>query len=259
MAGVSALYAITVRHVRREPVRNEFSYRSYQWFVDPEQLPAIPFWLRPFAQFRAKDHMGDPDRGIGDNLRSYLAGQGIEAAGRITMLSNAAVLGYVFNPLSVFWCHRADGSLACIVAEVHNTYGQRHRYLIQPDDAGQARVRKEFYVSPFYPVDGEYRMSLPEPEESARLAIVLERPEGKPFVASVVGRRLPASNGNIVRILLDIPLAPLRVSIQIFYQGIRLWLRKLPVQPRPTTAPQSEYQRGAGKHVSSRAVEEATR
>lgn len=259
MAGMSALYAITVRHVREEPVRNEFSYRSYQWFVDPERLPVLPFWLRPFVQFRAKDHLGDPARGIGANLRSYLAEQGIEAAGRITMLSNAAVLGYVFNPLSVFWCHRADGSLACIVAEVHNTYGERHCYLIEPDDAGRARVRKEFYVSPFYPVDGEYRMKLPEPGDTARLSIVLQRPEGRPFVASVVGSRLPASNGNIVRMLLDIPMAPLRVSIQIFYQGIGLWLRRLPVQPRPKHMPQSEPQRSSGKPVSNRTVKEATR
>lgn len=256
---MNTLYAITVRHVRREPVRNEFSYRSYQWFVDPENLPELPLWLRPFASFRAKDHVGDPERGIGANIRTYLAGQGIQAEGQIMMLSNAAVLGHVFNPISIFWCHRPDGSLVCIVAEVHNTYGQRHLYLIEPDEAGRAKVAKEFYVSPFYPVDGAYRMSLPEPEESVQLAIVLERPKSKPFVATVVGRRLPASHGNIVRMLLRIPLAPLRVSVQIFYQGIILWLRKLPVQPRPKNAPQIENQVGAGKQFSGRAVEEATR
>lgn len=256
---MTALYAITVRHIRHEPVRNVFSYRSYQWFVDPEDLPVLPVWLRPFAKFRSKDHMGDPERSLGENIRAYLSQQSIGAVDRITMMTNAAVLGYVFNPLSIFWCHRADGSLACIVAEVHNTYGQRHLYLIRPDDSGQARVRKEFYVSPFYPVDGEYRMSLPEPAESARLAIVLERAEARPFVATVVGRRLPADNGNIVRMVLSIPLAPLRASCQIFYQGVRLWLRKLPIQPRPAMAPQAEHQPRAGKHVPGPALQEKTK
>ena len=79
------------------------------------------------------------------------------------MLAHARVLGYVFNPLTVFWCHRADGALACVVAEVHNTYRQRHAYLLRTDDRGRAQVPKRFYVSPFYPVDGGYRMCLPEP------------------------------------------------------------------------------------------------
>ena len=79
------------------------------------------------------------------------------------MLAHARVLGYVFNPLTVYWCHRPDGTLACVVAEVHNTYRQRHAYLLPADDRGRAEVPKQFYVSPFYPVDGRYRMSLPEP------------------------------------------------------------------------------------------------
>lgn len=261
MAEVTALYAITVRHVRHEPVHNEFAYRSYQWFVDLDALPILPIWLRPFAAFRSRDHLGDPEQSIAANVRSFLADEGVDALGRITMMANAAVLGYVFNPLSLFWCHRPDGSLAGIVAEVHNTYGQRHLYLIDPDDFGQARVKKEFYVSPFYPVDGEYRMRLPEPDRKARLSIVLERPESKPFVASVSGDRLSASRGNIVRMLMDVPLAPLRVSAQIFWQGIKLWLRRLPVQPRPQAAPQPLQQSRHGKQVShqvsSRAVEEA--
>ncbi len=79
------------------------------------------------------------------------------------MLSNARSLGYVFNPLSLFWCHDPDGSLRCVIAEVHNTYGGKHCYLITPDDAGRAETEKRFYVSPFYPVDGFYRMSVAEP------------------------------------------------------------------------------------------------
>ncbi|ABY25187.1 conserved hypothetical protein [Renibacterium salmoninarum ATCC 33209] len=256
MAAVSSIYQITVRHVRREPVHNEFSYLSYQWFVDVDDLPVLPWWLAPFAQFRSKDHVGDAGLSITTNVRQYLADQGIESIGKITMLSNAAVLGYVFNPLSLFWCHHEDGSLACVIAEVHNTYGQRHLYLLGPEVSDTARVNKKFYVSPFYPVDGQYRMHLPEPGEKARLSIVLERERSKPFVASVLGNRLPATTRNIGRMLVDIPLAPLRVSVQIFYQGVKLWLRKLPVQTRPKTPPQSQYQPAQQRNNSVAHVEE---
>ena len=98
-----------------------------------------------------------------------------------------AALGYVFNPLSLFWCHDPSGALVCVIAEVHNTYGQRHRYLLRPDDAGRADTEKQFYVSPFYPVDGSYRMSLPEPGDALALTITLHRPGATPFVASVRG------------------------------------------------------------------------
>lgn len=257
MATLSALYAITVKHVRREPLLNSFAYRSYQWFIDPENPPKLPWWLAPFAQFRSRDHLGSPEKTIGANLRDYLAEHGVAAEGPISMLSNAAVLGYVFNPLSLFWCHHHDGSLACIVAEVHNTYGQRHVYLLGPEASTKARISKEFYVSPFYPVDGEYLMSLPEPTQRAQLSIVLERAEEKPFVATVLGHRIPATRRNISRMLLDIPLAPLRVSVQIFYQGVKLWWRKLPVQTRPQLAPQPEHQSKQPQNQAVETIQEA--
>ncbi len=89
------------------------------------------------------------------------------------MLASARVFGHVFNPLSLFWCHDAAGELRCVVAEVHNTYGERHCYLLETDDAGRASVPKAFYVSPFNDVDGQYRMKLPEPGDTARR---LDRP-----------------------------------------------------------------------------------
>ncbi len=189
-----ALYECRITHARTVPLRNVFSYGSYLWLVDLDRLP------RPslLASFSARDHLGDPALGIRENLDRFLAARGIDlGGGRVMMLANARALGYVFNPLTVYWCHRADGALACVVAEVHNTYGQRHAYLLRTDDRGRAQVPKEFYVSPFYPVDGRYRMSLPEPdaEPGRRLAlsVVLDRPDGHSFIASVRGRAVPAT------------------------------------------------------------------
>jgi cyclopropane-fatty-acyl-phospholipid synthase len=182
---VNALYEVTISHARSAPLRNVFRYRGYLWLVDLDHLPRV----RLLAGFRARDHLGDPRRGIRENLDRFLAANGIARPHTITMLTQARVLGYVFNPLTVYWCHRPE----CVVAEVHNTYGQRYAYLLHPDTRGRARVPKQFYVSPFYPVDGGYRMSLPEPGanpgDRLALSVRLDRPDGHSFAASVRGRR----------------------------------------------------------------------
>jgi DUF1365 family protein len=237
-AHAPAIYDTHVSHVRTTPLRNAFGYRSYQWLVDLDHLPTLPFGLRPLARFEARDHLGDPRATLRSNLDGYLAAEGVQLrGGRILMLANARTLGHVFNPLSVFWCFAADGELACVVAEVHNTYGQRHRYLLRTDERGRARTAKEFYVSPFYPVDGEYQMSLPVPGDELALTITLHRAEGRPFVASVRGRRRPATTLGLLRSAARAPLVTVAVSARIRLQGVRLWLRRLPVIPRPAAAP----------------------
>jgi DUF1365 family protein len=154
------------------------------------------------------------------------------------MLAQARVLGHVFNPLTVYWCHRADGALACVVAEVHNTYGERHGYLVHPDAAGRVRTAKAFYVSPFFPVDGTYDMVLPAPGERVQIAVTLRRAGAPALAATVVGARTPATPAAVIRMLLRRPLAPHRTSMLIRRHGIALWLRRLPVIPRPPHTPQ---------------------
>jgi DUF1365 family protein len=240
----ATLYECAVRHVRAAPLRNAFTYRTYQWLVDLDALPRLPAWLRPLASFRAADHFGDPAVSIRANVDAYLAGHGIDlGGGRVTMLAHARVLGYVFNPLTVYWCRAADGALACVLAEVHNTYGQRHCYLLRTDERGRAEVMKEFYVSPFYPVDGSYRMSLPEPGDRLALTVALHRPGGPPFVASVRGRRRPATTAGLLAAAARYPWSTVAVTARIHAQGVRLYARGLPVMPRPRQCPQ-EHQPG---------------
>ncbi len=231
----AALYECVVRHTRTEPVRNDFTYRTYQWLVDLDAMPRWPWPLRPLADFRAADHVGDPGASIRRNVDAFLATRGIDLhGGKVLMLANARVFGYVFNPLSVFWCHDRDGGLVCVIAEVHNTYGQRHCYLIATDEHGRAGAAKAFYVSPFYEVEGgSYRMSLPEPDERLAVSIRLDLPGRAPFVASLRGRRHRGTSANLLRTALRYPLATLVVSARIRWQGIRLYLRGVPVVPRP--------------------------
>ena len=222
-----------MRHVRAAPLRNAFTYRTYQWLVDLDALPRLPWWLRPLASFRPPTISAAPGRSIRENVDRFLAARGIDlGGGRITMLANARVLGYVFNPLTVYWCHDAAGALRCVLAEVHNTYGQRHCYLLRTDERGRAEVAKEFYVSPFNPVDGRYRMSLPEPGDRLALTVALHRPAGPPFVASVRGAagghpggRCPWPPGTRGR---------RRPSTgRIHAQGLKLYARGLPVSRGP--------------------------
>lgn len=236
----AAIYRTVISHVRRTPLRNAFTYRSYSWYVDVDHLPQLPRLLRPLAGFRVEDHLGDPDGTLRGNVERYLATQGIGSAhgngldgGRITMLASARVLGHVFNPLSVFWCHDGAGELRCVVVEVHNTYGERHCYLLETDGAGRASVPKAFYVSPFNDVDGEYRMKLPVPGDRLAVSIVLEREGQQPFIATMDGVRREATLRNIASAALAVPLAPLRVAAQIRWQGIRLWARRLPIIKKP--------------------------
>ena len=234
MTTAPALYRTSISHVRRTPLKNAFTYRNYSWFVDVDELPRLPFLLRPLAVFKAGDHLGDPHASIRSNVERYLRTQGIEPdGGAIHMLTSARVFGYVFNPLTLFWCYRTSGELECVVAEVHNTYGERHCYLLRTDAAGRASVPKAFYVSPFNDVSGQYRMKLPAPGERLAVSIVLQREGHRPFVASMDGIRRPATLRNILAAALAVPAAPLLVSALIRVQGITLWARRLPVVARP--------------------------
>ncbi|MFI7345655.1 DUF1365 domain-containing protein [Streptomyces sp. NPDC049936] len=228
------LYPCETVHVRTDPTRYTLRHRTYMWLVDLDRLPELPRPLRPLAGFRARDHFTGDAPSLRAGLDRFLADRGVDlAGGRVLMLAHARVLGHVFNPLTLYWCHGPDGTPRCVVAEVHNTYGERHAYLLHPDEAGVAHAGKDFYVSPFFPVDGAYRMRLPLPADRLDLTVRLDRPGSRPFTATVRGTRREATPTALLRLALRHPLSTLAVSIGIRRHGIRLYLRGLPVQPRP--------------------------
>ena len=233
------VYACTVRHVRREPIRNDFTYPTVMWLVDLDRMPRIPRALRMLAEFRAADHSGDPALSLRRNVDDYLASQGIDLeGGRVLMLTAPRSFGHVFNPLTVYWCRGRDGRPVCVIAEVHNTYGGRHRYLLRPDEAGFAATDKDFYVSPFFPVAGGYRMSLPEPGDDLALTIRYDPPGAPPFTAVLRGHATPAATTThvLLREALRRPCPTLLTAARIRMQGIKLFLKGLPVVPRFSTA-----------------------
>ncbi len=235
-------YLTSVRHQRTSPLRHGFRYPGVAWLVDLDKLggserPAeMPWWQSAFVQFRASDHLGDPAATWRDNVTAFAATHGVDlTGGTVRALTGARSLGYVFNPVSIYWCHDASGALACVIAEVHNTYGERHAYLVQPDDHGRATVDKAFYVSPFNDVSGSYSMSVPEPGHEMAIAITLRRADQRPFATTWSGRRV-RTRGEAVRAALATPLASYLVMALIHLHGVRLWTRRLPVQHRPAHA-----------------------
>ncbi|MGW4562094.1 DUF1365 domain-containing protein [Streptomyces sp. NPDC004561] len=234
MSAVPALYSCAITHVRTAPRRYALRHRTYLWLVDPDRPPRLPRLLRPLARFDPRDHFTGEQPTVRAGLDAFLAAHGMSLdGGRVLMLAHARVLGHVFNPLTLYWCHGPGGELRCVVAEVHNTYGGRHSYLLRPDAAQNARTAKEFYVSPFFPVDGHYRMRLPAPGQRLDLTVHLDREGGRALTATVRGTRRPASTAALLRLALRHPWSTLAVSAAIRAHGIRLYLRGLPVRPRP--------------------------
>jgi DUF1365 family protein len=183
-------------------------------------LPELTGLVRRIARFERSDHC---------DVRSLLTEHGL-TADRILMLAMPRTLGYVFNPISVFWCYDAAEMRIAVVAEVHNTYGERHTYLLRPDVTGRSKVVKEFYVSPFYPVDGHYDIRVSEPGPFLSVSVTLHRDGGDLFVASLRGERRVASRRGMLRSSLLHPA--MRIALLIRWQAVRLWARGLKVQPR---------------------------
>nr|WP_238355602.1 DUF1365 domain-containing protein [Kribbella sandramycini] len=228
MPELPAIVTGHVGHGRSVPIRHRFKYRVYQWLVDLDDLPRLPWYLRPFSRFDARDHLSGTGPTIKADLLRYLRSQGIEFDGRVLMLANARVLGHVFDPLTVFWC--VDSPY--VVAEVHNTYSGRHTYLLTPDSDGAAETAKEFYVSPFNDVSGRYRLQFELDPDRVRVQVSLSRAGRTVFGASFDGAPTPATTRAVRNAVLRMPLMPQRVSALIRLHGVWLWARGLPVVPR---------------------------
>jgi uncharacterized protein len=226
-----------VHHTRHRPVRHSFTHKHTQWLVDLDAMPRLPRWLRPFATFRGEDHLsGNPGiAALKANVLRVLERDGVDttARDRVVMLAHARTLGHVFDPMSAFWVFGPDETLRGVLVEVHNTYGGRHAYVLRPDAGGRASIDKDFYVSPFNDVEGEYAIRLTMTRDTVGVAIRLRLHDEPLVTATVTGVPRPATTPAVARSVLRHPLMPQRVSGLIRVHGIWLWLRRLPVRPRP--------------------------
>lgn len=253
-------FETTIRHTRRSPFRRSFEHRSTLWLVDLDDLPDHG----ALARFEARDHLGAPEATLRHNVESFLAVNGVSLGegprpGTILMAAHPRSLGHCFNPISVFWCFDDQGRQAGVVVEVHNTYGDRHAYLVHPDEQGRARTDKAMYVSPFHGVDGWYDVAVPVPTDRLDIAVTLrghdteddrtatDRTDRTAGTAGTAGtdRGSAPFSASLVGTRSDIPVrrtigAALRGTALIRAHGIWLWARRLPVRPRPQSPHRQE-------------------
>lgn len=228
-----------VHHRRRRPFTYEFSHRTTMWLVDAaDPNRAFPRWLRPLVSIRSEDHFAEDDRRLLlEKVRGFLDAQDLPwSAHRVLLLANARSLGYVFDPLTTYFCFDERGELEGVLAEVHNTYGDRHCYPLSVEQTSPTRstVDKTFYVSPFFAVEGRYDIRTRLTDDDVAVAISLTSPNGETvFTAAVNGGLEPATRGLTLRRVAGNPVPSQRVSALIRWHGVRLWLRRLPVVPRP--------------------------
>ncbi len=225
------VYATTITHTRRKPLRRTFTHHSRTWLVDLDDLPDHGPLAAVRGSFEARDHLGRPDRTLRENVDAFLAEHGVDLdGGRVLMAAMPRALGYCFNPISVFWCFGPEGDRRAVVVEVHNTYGDRHAYLVHPDAQGRAHTDKQMYVSPFHGTGGRYELAVPVPGERLDVTVTLVTDDDidgdARFSASLRGEATTEHGWRAAP-------AALRSSLLIRAHGVWLWLRRLPVRQRP--------------------------
>lgn len=246
MTDGSAIYVGTVAHSRLRPRAHAFRYRAYWMLFDLDDLAGLHASLRWFSynrrnlfSFYDTDHCDGSGAPLRKQIETHLNRAGIDLeGGRIRILCMPRVLGFVFNPLSVHFCYGPVGDLRAIMYEVHNTFRQRHSYLIaRPQSDEKERVdqscAKRFYVSPFMPMDMRYRFRVSPPADTVGVIIHGDDAEGPLIVASLAGRRRPLSDGMLLRLFSHLPAMTVKVVAAIHWEALRLWLKGLQLQPRP--------------------------
>ena len=240
----ACLYVGRTVHERRSPFLHRFQYRIASLLIDLDRLPEAGRLSRLFSvgrfnlfSFFERDH-GARD---GSSLRAWaearFAEAGIATAGRrLDLLCAPRVLGYVFNPLSVYFLREADGSLGGVIYQVHNTFGDSHAY-VAPCAGGPAEHQeadKVFHVSPFFDVAGRYEFTLRAPDDRFRLTIFKQR-DGQPdFMATMVMERRSLSSGALAALFASQPVSTLKTIAAIHFEALRLWLKGARYHPRPT-------------------------
>ena len=250
----SALYAGIVTHRRLRPRPHRLRYRVFWMLLDLDEIGRLTRRLRLFSHNRFNalsffdaDHGDGSGRPLRDQVEDHLRAAGLATnGGAIRLFCMPRVFGFGFNPLSVYFCYQRDGSLAAILYEVHNTFRERHSYLIPVErDVAAAGVagapgavidqhcRKGFYVSPFMDMEMSYSFRVAVPDQRVMIAIRAADQDGLLLAAALTGQRSALTDVALLRALATHPLLTLKVIGAIHWHALRLLLKGLKLRPRP--------------------------
>lgn len=250
MIDAPALYVGTVRHRRHAPAAHAFEYSLFMALLDIDRIPEAMAVSRltgynrwRWAAFHECDHIGDPSRPLRDRVRASARRRGIALPdGPIHLLTHLRYAGYVFNPISLYYCYDVDGRLQRVLADVRNTYGGRQAYWLTRADESDRRLRavaaKSLYVSPFmaFDVDYEFLLTIPGDTLVAHMNVLSDgsRPRIPLFDATLTLRRRAWTAGSLRAALLRHPLMTVKVIGAIHWEALRLRRKGLPIVPMPS-------------------------
>lgn len=248
----SCAYAGRVVHRRITPKRHQFAYRVFALCLDVDEIDGLDDVLRWFSRNRTnlvsfwdRDHGASDGATVGDHAREVLSSAGLgHAAARIELLCYPRMLGYAFNPLSVYFCHDSAGNLGAIIYEVSNTFRERKSYVIPVRSSDQAGMvvqecAKEMYVSPFTAREARYGFRVTGPGERVHVGIDLHEEDAVVLMTSFSGVRRPLDDASLLRLVARHPLMTFKVVAAIHFEAARLWLKGVPLAERHTSAPYS--------------------
>ena len=246
----SSIYEGTIRHRRFRPRPNRFQYRLFFMFLDLAELPTLfdihPLWSYEqfnIACFRRRDHFGDPTIPLDQAVRDLVEAQlGKRPQGAIRLLTHLRYFGHCFNPASFYYCYDpADTRVETFVVEIHNTpWGERHCYVLGADQNEHPidtwrrhRFTKEFHVSPFIDFDIQYDLRLRQPDHSIRVHMIDYEIGEKLFDASLALEKRELNRRALTRVLFRYPVMTGKVITLIYWQALRLVLKRTPFFAHP--------------------------
>ena len=236
----SCLYECSVFHRRLRPIDRQFTYRIFMFALDLDELDAVAArvpWFsrnrRNFYSFRDSDHLDLGKATLRENVIEYLQQHDVSfpEGGRIMLITLPRVLGYIFNPVSFYFCHDAAGEAFCTVAEVGNTFREMKPFFIGDRNAGgcfHRRATKHFYVSPFMGLDLEFDFRLATPGTHLDVHIDDFDKDGLILKSHLGGTRKPLTAASLLWFTLKYPLITLKVIFLIHWQAMKLWFARLP-------------------------------